>query len=93
MLGQAVVAPGLSTRTEALYRAGQETGITCIGVAGMLCFAAVIESYLRQSHLSTSARLVFAAGSALLWTVFIVYGFLREQAASRLTSDSADEVR
>jgi uncharacterized membrane protein SpoIIM required for sporulation len=93
MLGQAVVAPGLSTRTEALSRAGQETGITCIGVAGMLCFAAVIESYLRQSHLSTTARLLFAAGSAVFWTLFIVYGYVREQAASRLTSDSVDEVR
>ena len=79
MLGRAVVAPGLLTRTEAL----QQAGITSLGVAGMLFAAAIIESYLRQSHLSTSARLLFAAGSALFWAAFIVHGFLRERAASR----------
>ncbi len=83
MLGQAVVAPGLLTRTEALRQAGHQAGITSLGVAGMLFLAAIIESYLRQSHLSTSARLIFAAGSALFWVAFIVHGFLRERAARR----------
>ncbi len=83
MLGRAVVAPGLLTRTEALRQAGQQAGITALGVAGMLFAAAIIESYLRQSHLSTSARLSFAAGSALFWGLFLVHGFLRERAANR----------
>ena len=84
MLGRAVVAPGLLTRTEAL----QQAGITSLGVAGMLFAAAIIESYLRQSHLSTSARLIFAAGSALFWVLFLVHGFLRERAANRSKSSN-----
>ena len=79
LLGSAVVRPGLLSRTESLRRAGVEAAQICIGIAGMLCFAAWIESYLRQSHLSTSARLAFAAGSALFWLAYIVHGALREQ--------------
>ncbi len=93
MLGRAVVAPGLLTRTEALRQAGQQAGITAFGVAGMLFAAAIIESFLRQSHLSTSARLIFAAGSAVFWMLFIVHGFLRERAATRLTTGSADAIQ
>ena len=88
MLGRAVVAPGLLTRTEALQQAGQQAGVTSLGVAGMLFAAAIIESYLRQSHLSTSARLIFAAGSALFWVLFLVHGFLRERAANRSKSSN-----
>ena len=73
--------------------AGQQAGITSLGVAGMLFAAAIIESYLRQSHLSTSARLIFAAGSAVFWGLFLVHGFLRERAANRLTAGSADAVQ
>ena len=47
----------------------------------MLLFAAVIESFLRQSHLSTAARLAFAAGTALFWVQFFTYGYLREKSA------------
>ncbi len=83
MLGRAVVAPGVMTRTQALRLAGQQAGITSIGVAGMLFAAAIIESFLRQSHLSTASRLIFAAGSALFWVLFIVHGFVRERAARR----------
>ncbi len=92
MLGQAVIAPGLRSRTEALRQAGHQAGVISLGVAGMLCVAAVIESFLRQSHLSTSARLIFAAASALFWVLFIVHGFLRERAARRITASSAVEV-
>lgn len=92
MLGQAVIAPGLIGRTEALRLAGKQAGITSLGVAGMLCLAAVIESFLRQSHLSTTQRLVFAAGSGLFWILFIVHGFMREQAAKHATTNSADAV-
>ena len=86
MLGRAVVAPGLLTRTEALRKAGQQAALTSLGVAGMLFAAAIIESFLRQSHLSTSARLIFAAGSAVFWVLFIVHGFLRERAVKNLKS-------
>jgi uncharacterized membrane protein SpoIIM required for sporulation len=78
-LGQAVISPGLLSRTESLRRAGLEAGAMAIGVAGMLVAAAVIESYLRQSHLSTNARLAFAAGSAIFWALYLAHGAIRER--------------
>ena len=60
LLGKSVLSPGELTRTESLRRAGNEAVPVCLGVAGMLVLAAIIESYLRQSHLSTEARLIFA---------------------------------
>lgn len=81
ILGKAIVSPGMVTRTEALRRAGEEAGLTMLGVGGMLCVAAVIESFLRQSHLSTGARLTFAGASAVFWMCFILHGFIRERAA------------
>ena len=83
MFGLAVLAPGHLTRAEALRRAGREAGVTVFGVAGMLLLAAGIESYLRQSYLSTSNRLGFAAATAVFWTLFVAHGFLRERAARR----------
>ena len=83
LLGQSVVSPGLLTRAESLRRAGVEAGATCLGVAAMLVAAAIIESYLRQSHLSTAVRLIFAGASAVFWTMFIAHGFLRERAHAR----------
>ncbi len=86
ILGKAIVAPGMVTRTEALRRAGEEAGLTMLGVGGMLCIAAVIESFLRQSHLSTGARLTFAGATAVFWMVFILHGGVRERAANAKVS-------
>lgn len=80
MLGQSVVSPGLLTMTESLRRAGNEAARMCLGVAAMLTLAAIIESYLRQSHLSTGARFGFAAVTAVFWTLYILNGFLCERA-------------
>ena len=74
MLGNAIIRPGLLSRAESLRRAGTEAAYVCVGVFGMLLFAAAVESFLRQSHLSTSARLIFAAATALFWVVYIAYG-------------------
>ncbi len=52
LLGKSVLSPGELTRTESLRRAGNEAVPVCLGIAGMLVLAAIIESYLRQSHLS-----------------------------------------
>lgn len=81
MLGKAVVSPGIVSRTESLRLAGIECGVTCIGVALMLVAAAIIESYLRQSHLSSTARLGFAAATAIFWAGYIAIGIRRERAA------------
>lgn len=83
MLGRAVVRPGRTSRADSLRQAGREAARTCAGVAVMLVFAAVIESYLRQSHLSTAARFCFAGGTAVFWTAYIGFGVLRERAARR----------
>jgi uncharacterized membrane protein SpoIIM required for sporulation len=83
MLGQSVISPGLLSRAESLKRAGIEAGRTCLGAGAMLVLAAIIESYLRQSHLSTAGRLAFAGGSALFWALYILHGFLRERATAR----------
>jgi threonine/homoserine efflux transporter RhtA len=62
-----------------LRRAGKEGVLICLGVAGMLVIAAIVESYLRQSHLSTGARFTFAAGSALFWAMYLFHGAMRER--------------
>jgi uncharacterized membrane protein SpoIIM required for sporulation len=81
LLGRAVVQPGELTRNESLRRAGREAGITCAGVAGMLLAAALIESYVRQSHWSTGARLTFAGATAVFWAAYIAHGMYRERTA------------
>ncbi|QDT74607.1 stage II sporulation protein M [Lacipirellula limnantheis] len=82
-LGQAVISPGLLSRMESLRRAGVEAGATAIGVAGMLLAAAIIESFLRQSHLPTNARLAFAAATAIFWALYLLHGAIRERQCRR----------
>ena len=89
MLGQAVLRPGLRSRKQCLIEAGQEAGRTCLGVGVMLVAAAIIESYVRQSHWSTGSRLVFAGGTALFWVLYIAYGLLRERQEATTTEATA----
>jgi len=88
MLGRSVLRPGELSRGDSLRLAGVEAGRTCVGVALMLVAAALIESYVRQSHLSTGARLIFAATTATFWTLYIGYGVLRERVAVRQAEQS-----
>ncbi|MFQ5682719.1 MAG: stage II sporulation protein M [Candidatus Binatia bacterium] len=82
-LGQAVISPGLMTRMHSLRRVGMEAGRISLGVAGMFVLAAVIESYLRQSHLSTRLRFIFAGGTLLFWTLYFTRGIMRQHLAGR----------
>jgi len=93
LLGRAVLNPGELTRTEALSRAGAEAARICMGVAVMLVLAALIESYLRQSELSTAERLIFAAASALFWVSYLAFGSLRERAARQAAQATAATAR
>lgn len=97
MLGQAVVRPGKLSRTQSLLDAGREAARIAAGVGLMLVAAAIIESYVRQSHWSTETRLLFAAGTAVFWTLYIAHGFYRERqaqfAAAGVTVDSAAATR
>jgi uncharacterized membrane protein SpoIIM required for sporulation len=90
LLGKAVVQPGELSRNESLLQAGREAVLTCAGVAGMLLAAALIESYVRQSHWSTEARLSFAGSTAIFWAAYIAHGVFRERAA-KLRSEAADK--
>jgi uncharacterized membrane protein SpoIIM required for sporulation len=76
VLARAVVSPGLQTRAEALVDAGAEAARTAVGIAGMLAMAAFIESFVRQSHLTTNERFVYAGLTGLFWTVYFAQGFL-----------------
>jgi uncharacterized membrane protein SpoIIM required for sporulation len=80
LFAQAVIRPGLLSRAESLKQAGIAAGQTCLGAGAMLVLAAIVESYLRQSHLSTASRLAFAGGSVVFWALFFLHGFLRERA-------------
>ncbi len=82
MFAQAVVSPGRMTRSAALKRAGVVASQTCLGSGAMLVLAAIVESYLRQSHLSTEARLALAGGMAALFLMLGLYGVLRERMAT-----------
>ena len=82
MLGTAGVRPGALSRAQSLKLAGRESARICLGAAAMLALAAVIESYVRQSHWSTSMRLLFAGGTALFWIFYIGYGVWLERRAA-----------
>ena len=79
LLGQSLLRPGELSRGESLRCAGIEAALTTVGIGGMLFIAAIIESYVRQSQLSTTARLVFAFVTGLLWIAYFVNGWRLER--------------
>lgn len=81
LLGWSLLRPGELSRAESLRRAGAEAARTALGVAAMLFVAAIVESYVRQSELSTPARLWFAAASAAFWALYFVNGLRLERRA------------
>jgi uncharacterized membrane protein SpoIIM required for sporulation len=88
MLGHAVVKPGMKSRSESLIDAGSEAARICIGVAGMLLLAAIIESYVRQSHWTTEERLAFAAATAGFWALYIAHGVYQERRNVRVPASN-----
>lgn len=79
MLGQAVLNPGQKSRRRQLTEAGREAAWVCLGVGGMLIVAAIIESFVRQSHWTTTSRLLFATGTAIFWILYFAHGAWRER--------------
>lgn len=59
----------------------------------MLAIAAVFESYVRQSHMTTGQRLIFAAATAIFWAGYLFHGWLRERQALRFRAGFAAEVQ
>ena len=82
LLGKAVVRPGHFSRKQAILVAGREAAQVSVGVAGMLFGAALIESYVRQSHWSTFERLAFASATGLFWVLYIIHGACCERDAN-----------
>jgi uncharacterized membrane protein SpoIIM required for sporulation len=89
MLGRAIVRPGRYSRKQALLHAGREAALVAAGAALMLVAAAIIESYVRQSHWSTATRLIFAASTGVFWTLYFTWGFLRQRDAGAVVADAA----
>ncbi|MEE2643205.1 MAG: stage II sporulation protein M [Planctomycetota bacterium] len=79
-LGKSVLAPGQFSRSECLKRVGKEAGTIVAASILMLIFAAIVESYLRQSYWSSSARLGFAMATLLFWILYIGAGFFLNRA-------------
>lgn len=79
MLGMALLRPGHHTRSESLIAAAREAVRVVAGVVPMFIAAGFIESFLRQSHMSTEGRLAFAAGSAIFWAAYIALGWRMER--------------
>jgi uncharacterized membrane protein SpoIIM required for sporulation len=89
LFGRAVISPGLKTRAEALVDAGAEAGRTVVGVAGMLVLAAFIESFVRQSQLTTNERLTYAALTGLFWVIYFGQGFFWRTASDDRPEEAA----
>lgn len=78
-LGRSILCPGRYSRMQSLNNAGKEAFLTIMGVALMLVAAAIIESFIRQSYLSTEQRLIFAGSTALFWAAYFTWGALRQR--------------
>ncbi len=89
LLGQSLLRPGVLSRRESLRRAGMEAGRTAVGVGGMLFLAAIIESYLRQSHLSTAARMWFAGVTGVAWLLYFLNGWRLERREAKVEAGMA----
>ena len=72
-LGQAVIAPGRSTRLANLRRAGREAGRLVVGAVAMLLLAGLVEGIFRQVVHDTAVRYGVAVGSAIAWAVYFAW--------------------
>lgn len=82
VLGHAVLHPKGVPRMTRLREVGRDVGLTAIGIGGMLFFAAIIESFLRQSDMTTPQRLWFATGTLVFWALYICRGVNAERRAA-----------
>lgn len=86
-IGKSVLAPGKFTAGESLKNAGKEAGIIIAASFAMLVFAAIVESYVRQSHWSTTTRMLFAGGTFAFWVAYIGFGFFLNAEEKRRQND------
>jgi len=70
VMGEAIWAPGLSTRVKALQRAGLLALKIELGCMVMLLMAGLIEGYVSPSSINFSARVVILVASLALWAAY-----------------------
>jgi uncharacterized membrane protein SpoIIM required for sporulation len=70
-LGAGVVDPGRLPRRDALRLRARVALRLAIGTLPMFVLAGLVESFLRQSHLPTWARLTFAALTVVGWIAYL----------------------
>lgn len=85
LIAAGFVQPGRLSRRAALAKAGREAAATCMGITLLFVAAAVLESYIRQSHLTTVQRLAIAAATAMFWAVYFTRGAVLERSAVAAT--------
>jgi uncharacterized membrane protein SpoIIM required for sporulation len=83
MLGMSLLRPGHLSRMASLRAAGREAILLAMGVVPMFVAAGIIESFVRQSHMTQDQRLTFAVGSFVFWVVYIALGVYLERVAQR----------
>lgn len=84
MLGKSLLTPGKLSRADSLRLASRDVAKVAVGIGVMLFIAAIIESYVRQSHLSISGRFWFAGITGVMWTLYFVNGYLQESRWSQM---------
>lgn len=89
MLGAAIVCPGCRTRRKSLQDAGKEALRLVLGVIPMFILAGCIESFVRQSRLATEERLTLALATAVIWTIYFLFGFVAENKVRRAAAAEA----
>jgi uncharacterized membrane protein SpoIIM required for sporulation len=83
-LGAAVVSPGRLSRGRSLLSAGREAMVVACGCALLLLIAAAIESYIRQSHLSTEFRHGISISGFLILSLYFAGGAWIERKTQRM---------
>lgn len=83
LLGMAVLRPGHRSRMASLVAAGKEGINVAMGIIPMFVFAGFAESFVRQSHMTTEERYMFAAATALFWVCYFGLGAYLEWRVTR----------
>lgn len=69
-IGHAMLHPGPRPRVEALREAARAGVPIVIGITLMLLIAALLESFFRQSHASTTTRFLVAGLTGVAWLLY-----------------------
>lgn len=70
MLGKAMAFPGRVRRVDALAEAGRKAAVLAVGAVAMFLVAAMLEGFGRQLIDDDASRLMIAAASLALWTLY-----------------------